>query len=253
MELVTLLRGKPGYLAAPEERLSDLQTRMATGEIPMGRMVRRSGVGQVDLPGSSTDEMQGVAVFDEKFIEAKYPEKFETLIISKGPVFGDPDGRLDYGQPVFVRFRVDPHVFLITVTGDFEAGNRINGGVGSGSIPEMLFSASHLETLLLLADAISNLQDVGRTEIITDHSIRITARNAGEQINAAFFVIEGAAQPVIDVSTVSGPSNGTKLGGFRMDADDTGAGPSAVFVPRVQCLKSGSDQEAPLIELNLTP
>lgn len=218
----------------------------------MGRMVQILADEKIALPASSTDDFRGItrSSEDADVGQTVYPIAFEIEIADKGGIFVDADGPIKSGDPVYVRFRIDKHIVQIQFDVDFVALNQIEGGIGQEQITPIVYQGVQLDTIRELANALSNLTGVTETVIVDDKTIVIAGED-GKQLLATVFVFNGVTQPTVDVTTVSGPSTGNKLGGFRADDDDTGTGPAAVLETRVKIVKGGDVQTPAIMVLNL--
>lgn len=183
----------------------------------------------------------------------------------------------------------DPHVLTLTFSGNLITGNTVNGSINGVSISAVPFNTSNAQTLTDLAAAIQALASVATatsngTNAITItgqvdgtylfgsfavtggasqatgtlatvsgpvNVITVTGANGGETLLASFTVTGGAIQAIATPSTNVAPSNGTQLGIFRTDDDDTGNGATAVAWPRAKFIKGGAAGGVALLDINL--
>lgn len=243
--------GFAGDIPDGQGRALDIQTRYSLEQMPLGRMARVVTGNRVMLPTDGDQMVIGVVVKHDGLAGYVWPSDNELPVVTNGAAFVDADGVLEELDAVYVRFRSDPHVLKVTFSDDFVFGNEIIAGFGQNETSPVAWLGSQAATLEALAVAIKNLESIQSAAVTGARELTITGAEPAVTIYGSILITGGLTQPGYETETISGPSRGTKIGGFRADEDDSGTGPTAMLIVRARCLQSGDAVQAPIVEVNM--
>lgn len=191
-----------------------------------------------------------------------YEEGDSFPVLSRGQIWAIADGDIAIDDPVFLRYRFFTQQVQIVFDVNFVTGNTINGTFGGITIAAVPFNTSHTQTLTNLADAI---RDTGLSRLVgVNPGTRTLTVTIDPDLDPAlgspigtyvagtnFTVTGGASQAVDTVTEARAPSTGDTNGALRADADNTGAGVTAIEVTQARFLTEASRGDLVLVELNL--
>lgn len=252
-----LAAGVAGDLGADDDR--QIQTYLNTTEdVPFGRACAKIAATDngVDLPSTAGDLIVGVAVRKQDSVSGKYAYDSVALcgepvnVLRKGTIYVEVDEAVTPDDDVFVRFAAEVHEVTITADKDFTAGDEITGYVNGVAITKVTYGVSHDATLAALAVELAKAAVVASATVTGAKEITVVGNTEALELDIVLTAAGGAA-PALVQATVSGPSDSDKLGVFRTDAADTGAGACAVALATAKFLTSVDAGGVAVLDINI--
>lgn len=213
---------------------------------------------QIGLPGVDSDVIRGVVVENIKSaLEDQiyvFSEKDIVPVLERGPICVIVDQDVVAGDPVYCRFSYVSQIIKITFSADFVASNSIAVTIGENELDPVVFNTNNATTYNDLALEIETLSDIVE-DVTYDAGTRemFIFFSTGAEDPLHDYVNEitvevtlGVSQATATIEEEQAPSDSTELGCFRKDDNDTGAGPTALLVPRARFKQSSENDLAPI-------
>jgi hypothetical protein len=211
---------------------ADAQHEVATYNNPTDVIEYGKGVVKVSgnddgckLPASGSDELLGVAIYDQSSSDGQYAAKSAVGIGKRGAFWVTVDEAVTPDDTVYVRYAGKMQVQTIVLDADLVTSNVFEGDV-NGSAVSVTFSVDHLTTMGLMATAIDAIDGVDSAVVggAGNRTITVTASSVDADVTLENFLITlGASQANITITETIASVPSSKIGYFRNDADSSTA------------------------------